>query len=65
MEKVAQKFGVSVKDLIQPGTGKTPRPVKFRHPDDPDLTWSGRGRQPAWFKEAVEAGMTPEDLRAA
>ena len=65
MEKVAQKYGVSMRDLVQPGTGKSPRPAKFRHPEDRDLTWSGRGRQPTWFKEAIEAGTKPEDLRAA
>ena len=23
--------------------------VRFRHPDDPSLTWSGRGRRPDWI----------------
>ncbi|WP_425467304.1 H-NS family nucleoid-associated regulatory protein [Parasedimentitalea maritima] len=26
------------------------------------MTWSDRGRQPAWFKEAVAGGATPDDL---
>ncbi|HRD76940.1 MAG TPA: H-NS histone family protein [Hyphomicrobiaceae bacterium] len=26
--------------------------VKFQHPDDPSLTWSGRGRKPKWLSEA-------------
>ena len=65
MEKVTQKYGVSMRDLVQPGKGKTARPAKFRHPENPDLTWSGRGRQPTWFKEAIEAGTTSEALRAA
>ena len=28
-------------------TGKVP--PKYRNPDDPSVTWSGRGRQPKWF----------------
>lgn len=31
-------------------------PPKYRHPDDPKKTWSGRGRKPGWVKEAEEAG---------
>ena len=37
-------------------------PPKYRHPENPSLTWSGRGRQPAWYKELVEAGTSEEDL---
>jgi DNA-binding protein H-NS len=29
---------------------------KFRHPDDPNLTWSGRGKTPLWVKALMEAG---------
>jgi len=31
-----------------PGGGE----VKFQHPDNPTLTWSGRGRKPKWLSEA-------------
>ena len=31
-------------------------------PENPDATWSGRGRQPDWFKSAIAAGKAPEDL---
>jgi DNA-binding protein H-NS len=29
---------------------------KYRHPDNPDLTWSGRGRKPGCIAEALETG---------
>jgi DNA-binding protein H-NS len=29
---------------------------KFRHPDDPNLTWSGRGKTPLWVKALMAAG---------
>ena len=38
---------------------------KYRHPDDPDLTWSGRGRRPHWLTEALEAGHDLDDLKIA
>ena len=63
MEAVAQKHGVALRDLVKGGTGLSARPPKYRHPENPTLTWSGRGRQPVWYKEAVEAGADPEELR--
>lgn len=36
--------------------------AKYRHPENPDLTWSGRGRRPAWIREAVEAGRALSDF---
>lgn len=38
--------------------------VKYRNPDNPDQTWSGRGRRPLWFNEALATGRSAEDLRA-
>jgi DNA-binding protein H-NS len=36
--------------------------VKFR--DDQGRTWGGIGKRPDWFKAALAAGKTPEDLLA-
>jgi DNA-binding protein H-NS len=38
---------------------------KYCHPEDPRLTWSGRGRKPHWFTEAIAAGHDPDDLLIA
>lgn len=36
---------------------------KYRDPSDPSQTWSGRGRQPAWFAKALRRrGVTAESL---
>jgi DNA-binding protein H-NS len=36
---------------------------KYRNPADPAQTWSGRGRQPAWFAAALKRrGVTEESL---
>jgi len=37
-------------------------PPKYRNPADPAQTWAGRGVQPRWFREALAAGRTTEDL---
>ena len=34
---------------------KAPLPPKYAHPNNRELTWSGRGRKPGWF-EAWTAG---------
>lgn len=41
--------------------GETPN-VKYRNPDNPGQTWTGTGRKPAWFVEALSSGNTLEDL---
>lgn len=40
-------------------------PPKFRHPDDPRLTWTGRGLEPVWVREWKAQGGSIEDLRIA
>ena len=36
---------------------------KFRNPDDPAETWSGRGRKPRWFTEKLRLGKRLEELK--
>jgi DNA-binding protein H-NS len=44
-------------------TGKKPaRTIKFT--DGQGKTWSGIGKRPNWFKDALAAGRKPEDLLA-
>ena len=62
----AKEFGFELSELVgdvkQTKTSRTPAAPKYRHPENPSLTWSGRGRKPAWFTEALEQGMKQEDL---
>ncbi len=62
-EAVAREAGYSLKELLGATSGgKVPAAPKYRHPENSALTWSGRGRKPKWFVEAIEQGKTPEDL---
>lgn len=65
MQKVAEKHGLALKDVMQGGTKRSVQVPKYKHPENPALTWSGRGRQPDWFKEAIEAGHRRDDLLIA
>jgi DNA-binding protein H-NS len=42
---------------------KYPRVVpKYRNPDEPSETWSGRGKQPRWLVAALKTGHTIEEF---
>ena len=36
---------------------------KFQNPMQLTQTWAGRGKQPRWFSEMIEAGISIDDLR--
>jgi DNA-binding protein H-NS len=36
---------------------------KYRNPEDPSITWSGRGRHPRWLNELLAAGRVIDDFR--
>ncbi len=68
LEKV-KVFGFDVDELL----GRRGRPrgtargskveAKYRDPNDPSLTWTGRGRMPKWLRQRVEDGAEPESFR--
>jgi DNA-binding protein H-NS len=37
-------------------------PPKYRNPANPEQTWSGRGKRPRWFNDALKAGKKEKDL---
>lgn len=41
-----------------------PERVKYRHPENAELTWTGRGKQPGWLRAALEQ-YDEQDLLAA
>ena len=63
-EALARELGYSLAELVGTETKSTrvPKAAKYRHPENPALTWSGRGRKPQWFVEALESGKTASDL---
>jgi DNA-binding protein H-NS len=65
-EAAAKQYGLTLQDVLGgAGKRKLSAPAagaKFRNPQASDQTWSGRGRQPQWFKDALAAGKSPADL---
>lgn len=65
LEDYAREMGVKLEDVMgmSKAKGKPQGLPKYRHPENPALTWTGKGRKPDWFKEAVENGMSEEQLK--
>jgi len=64
MKQMAENAGFSLAELFGGKGGRRgPVTAKYAHPDDPSLTWSGRGRMPKWLSEKVKAGANPQDFR--
>ena len=54
---IAKSVGVPLKDLVGGAGVKTGSVApRYRNPADPTQLWTGRGRQPKWVKEWLEAG---------
>ncbi|MEL7112692.1 MAG: H-NS histone family protein [Pseudomonadota bacterium] len=72
-EKAAKQHGFDLAELLEAApkkrapqkkksAKKPPLPAKYKNPENFSQTWSGRGRQPEWFKQAVSTGKSPDDL---
>jgi DNA-binding protein H-NS len=67
IKKLAEQQGFSLNELV--GLSRGPRAkraaqktVKYRHPEDPDKTWAGQGRQPKWIREWLASNKSLEEL---
>ncbi|MEO7068595.1 MAG: H-NS histone family protein [Rhodanobacter sp.] len=59
--------GYTFDDIFGDGRRKSKRvgapvPPKYRNPADSEQTWSGRGKRPRWFNDALKAGKKEKDL---
>jgi DNA-binding protein H-NS len=64
MEELARAKGFSLAELTggPPVRRRSATSAKYANPANPAATWSGRGRRPGWFLEAMSQGKTPNDL---
>lgn len=56
IQAMAKEHGFEVTELFsgrgKGGKAKATGAVKYRNPENPAQTWSGRGRKPNWINEA-------------
>jgi DNA-binding protein H-NS len=64
VKELAASVGMTVEEILEAGgtQKKTKGQPKYCNPDDPEQTWTGRGKRPAWFNQAINSGKTLEDL---
>ena len=78
MQKLAKEYGVTLEQLLADGAPKKRgRPAgggkaggkpkakgkpKFANPKDKSQTWTGKGRKPQWFIDAMASGKREKDL---
>lgn len=64
LEEKARAMGFSLAELTgaQAPRKRAPASAKYANPANPADTWSGRGRKPRWFAEALAKGKTPESM---
>lgn len=58
LRKLAREEGYTIEELFGGGksAARSGSAAKYRNPDNPKQTWTGRGRKPKWFEAAIKAG---------
>lgn len=65
LRAVAKAHGFALEEFTGGKLAKTAATkgvAKYANPADPSQTWTGRGRQPGWVKEALAAGKSLDTM---
>lgn len=80
IKSIAAKYGLKLTEVVGSSAGESKtrkqrakkiaksseKKVAYRHPENPQLTWSGgRGRRPQWVKDWEAAGRNIDEARVA
>ncbi|WP_299602570.1 H-NS histone family protein [uncultured Tateyamaria sp.] len=64
-QKAAAEFGFTLAELMdgskKPKRVGAPSQPKYQHPENPSVTWTGKGRQPGWIKDGLASGKALKD----
>lgn len=61
-ERAAREHGFALDDLVAKEKTNKKNPARYRNTADPRQTWTGRGRQPNWIKDALAEGRSLDDF---
>lgn len=60
--ELARENGFDIRELIGRGQGRNGSvAAKYRDPDNPENTWTGRGRMPRWMAAATKGGKAKKE----
>ena len=61
---VAEENGYKLDELMSDSPSKKTKsaPPKYKNPNNESDTWTGKGRQPKWFKDQINAGVDPDTM---
>ena len=64
IRELAKTYQLDIQDIVSPPSSSKRSKVKpkYQHPTQPELQWSGRGRQPLWVVEWINEGKSLEEL---
>ncbi len=72
LQEMAREQGFTIGDLfpdkvgggVKPESKQGSKPVapKYANPNNPMQTWTGRGKQPHWVRDALNAGASLDDF---
>lgn len=80
IKSIAAKYGLKLTEVagapasqlkqrkakVQKSVKSTEKKIAYRHPENPQLTWSGgRGRRPQWIKDWEAAGRSLDEAKVA
>src|SRR6266404_151496 len=64
---IEQKYGATIEQIlvgkkseISTENKKTVEP-KYRNPENSEQVWTGRGKKPTWYEQAIQTGKTEEE----
>jgi len=79
IKSIVAKYGLKLDEVLRKPVARKPRDgvsktaakpkkkpsaIRYRHPENPALTWSGgRGRHPQWIKEWEASGRSLDEAR--
>ncbi|UPK02436.1 H-NS histone family protein [Bradyrhizobium sp. 170] len=66
LEQQLNQLASRVAELSSPSPERRPYPkveAKYRNPDNPSETWSGRGKTPRWLAKLIASGRKLDEFR--
>lgn len=66
LRDAAQKWGYALTEVmmgVSPDYDHSVSNIRYKHPYDPNIGWSGAGAKPAWVQQWEAMGHSLEELR--